>query len=230
MLAVIGATSGWYFVRNHNLYGKAFVTSYDARDKPAYEEWRSVPFRDRRPLVFLYGWTTDIYEKPWWPAANGHLLPKLLASTFADFYLYNFAPTHAPRGIDHAPPDEPAVKLSRASIYCGTLIAACAAIAWIALLIAFLRRRRADLVALLLVPAGAVAGQALIGWEFPIDYLGNVKGAYCAFAAPVFFALFGLATEWLWHRQRVFGLVAAASILPVAAYTIYSRLAYFWFK
>jgi hypothetical protein len=60
----------------------------------------------------------------------------------------------------------------------------------------------------------------------PIDDYGVVKGAYLMFAAPVAFALFGLAVDW-GHRKRVRLPVAGAlwgSLLVLAWYSVSARL------
>lgn len=97
-------------------------------------------------------------------------------------------------------------------------------LAWLIAARRMARRRDARLVPVL-TAALAVAGQLHYAVSFPADDWGPVKGAYLQFAAPAFFALFGIAADALGRRRRTRPLAVACvlALALVAGYTLYCR-------
>lgn len=230
-LAVFGLTSGWYLARNQALYGKPLLTPFDTHGRRFMVAIDTMPIIFRRPMEFVVGWNDEIYASPFYPSAslaNARFFPMLVASTFADYYNFGFAP-HRP-GTPSVQINERAMPasvlpLARASAAGGTLIAAVTALAWVASCVATWRRRAYGDLLLLAVPLMALAGLLYFSVVYPHDWLGVVKGAYLQFAAAPLYGLFGVGVAWLASRRR-FGVLA---ILPlgalgmVAAYTVYCR-------
>jgi hypothetical protein len=229
-LAVAGLVSGWYFAHNRRAYGKAVVSSYDGRDGAALKGYEQVPLLKRRSPLYLLGWTLDIYKAPRWPSGyqpNPFLFPVLVASSFADYYQYHFAPS--PRGLERAPhamPTPTAHRLAQASVVGGTVIALFTVVAWGAVLVWAVRRRRWAELSLLLCPLFGLFGQIWYAWAYPADWEGPVKGVLMQFSALPLYGLFGLAVQWCWSgekRWRPLAVIATASLLMVAGYTLYAR-------
>src|SRR5204863_9089453 len=123
VLAVFGATCGWYFVRNQRLYHKAVLSGFDGVDSSGTPKV-DTPYLKRRPPEFFYGWSNDIFEQPYAPSGElpkSHFWPVVLASTFVDFYNYAYVrPPARPTGTtgNWKPLREAAVPFSRVSV-CG---------------------------------------------------------------------------------------------------------------
>ncbi len=232
LVVSIAATAGWYYAHNRSTYGKWIVSGYDGPDRFKAIEAEKTPYLERRRPMFYVGWSSEIYERPYWPSATadgGRLWPIVIASTFVDYYNYSYA--RLPKS------DEPSVRIgqklvypgvlraSRASVIGGTLLAlaaagGCALLSWVAL-----RRRRASLLALALVPAFAILGQIHFATAYPLDQEGVVKGLYLQFAAAPLYGVVG----WLFdeaRRRRWWAWVAATvgAWALVASYSIYCRV------
>jgi hypothetical protein len=224
-------TSGWYFVRNQVHFGKPVLTSFDGWEAFYMAAYRDMPIVFRRPIEFAVGWSPEIYETPFYPSAalsRPRFFPILVASTFADYYNYGFAPRRPGQpSVAAAGKAMPAgvVTLARASVAGGTAVALVTLLAWFATVVASFRERAYDCVLLLLVPVAAVLGQLSFAIVYPYDLLGVVKGAYLQFASPPLAALFGIGTAWLagQGRLRLLAVLPLTALGTVAAYTIYCR-------
>lgn len=229
-LAVLLVSTTWYFAHNVQRYGKPIVSSYDGRDRGGMAPYWGIPVGSRRNLDFLYGWTLDIYHAPRWPSGyqpRPYLLPVLVASTFADYYQYHFAPAPSVPQPAHPEPTSVALKLSRISIVAGTILAILAIIAWVITSVSSLKARRSAEVAMLLCPLFGLLGQIWYTWVYPVDWEGPIKGVLMQFSALPLCACVGIAISWLLNRgwyARVVGVIGIASICAVASYTVYCRL------
>ena len=231
MLGVLLASTGWYFARNQRLYGKALLTGYDFRERDAYARIEHVPLWKRRNLGYVLGWTMDVYRHPTWPSGYEpvpRFFPVLVATTFADYYRYAFAPEAQWRPDISSLPDRTAWELARVSIAAGTVVAGVTVAAWLAALLSVWRRRRAGELMLLCVPLFGVVGQLAFAWRYAVDWEGPVKGVYLQFAALPLCGVFGVGVEWLWRRGgawRVLACVVGACVVAVGVYTGYARFA-----
>jgi hypothetical protein len=224
-------TSGWYFVRNQAHYGKPVLTSFDGWEAFYMVAYRDMPIIFRRPPEFVVGWSPEIYDAPVYPSAalsRSRFFPILVASTFADYYNYSFAPRRPDLPSVTAalkPMPAEALALARASVAGGTVVALVTLLAWCAMGVASVRARAYDGALLLLVPLIAVLAQLGFAIVYPYDLLGVVKGAYLQFASPPLAAVFGIGTAWLAGRGRLRLLAALpiTALATVAAYTIYCR-------
>ncbi|HSS40744.1 MAG TPA: hypothetical protein VLT58_18400, partial [Polyangia bacterium] len=91
--AVLFAISGWFFVRNQVLYGMLAPTGYDGTLKINQAPYEKIPYFRRRHLGFFVGWAPAVFGFPYAPSGyvpEPHFFPVMLASTFSDFYLYDF--------------------------------------------------------------------------------------------------------------------------------------------
>jgi 4-amino-4-deoxy-L-arabinose transferase-like glycosyltransferase len=232
-LAIVIGASGWYFARNVRLYGKPILSSYDYTEKHAVAAFANVPLWQRRSLGYVAGWTLDIYRRPTWPAGYQpvpRFFPVLVASTFADYYRYAFAPAAPPGTWVHElemMPTRTAWELAKIAIAAGTLIAAITVAAWLGALAMVWQRRSAGQLMLLFVPLFTLAGQLWYAWKYPADLEGPVKGVYMQFAAPPLCALFGVGVAWLWARRscRPLAALSLAAVVMVALYSSYCRFA-----
>jgi hypothetical protein len=232
-LVVAGATSASYLAHNQRLYGKPIVSSYDGRDGiTARSQFEHIPLWKRRPIAYLMCWTLDIYASPTWPSGyqpRPCLFPVLVATTFADYYNYHFAPVR--RGDElraHARPSPTAWALSRASVAAGTMVAAISVVGWFVLLIGAWRNRAFDSIALILCPFFAVLGQIWYAWAYPADWEGPVKGTLLQYSMLPICAIFGIVICWCWRRGRAWRLITVVGLLAlgvVGGYTGYCRMA-----
>ena len=229
--AAFAMISGWYFVDNQVRYGKAVLNSFDGWEAFYMVAYRDMPIVFRRPPEFVVGWSAEIYDTPFYPSAalaRARFLPIQVASTFADYYNYGFAPRRPDLPSVTAagkPMPARALALARASVAGGTVVALVTVLAWLATAVSSFRGRAYDCTLLLLVPLTAVFGQLAFAVIYPYDVLGVVKGAYLQFAAPTLSALFGLGTAWLAGRRRLrlLTVLPLAALASVAAYTVYCR-------
>jgi hypothetical protein len=230
LLSTTLAVSGWYFVRNQRAYGHPFIDGLDGKYSIYRAQVERVPYWQRRQPRFFVGWSTDIYDSPYWPAAINPepcFWPVLTASTFVDYYNYAFAPPpgkkHPQQTASLKPIRSRAFELSRKSALGGTVIAATTAIALVAVGVWLWRRRRVGELAFVVLPVMAVLGQLHFAIAFPLDELGPVKGVYVQFAGAPLCALWGVAVAWLGARpwRWPLALVELAALTLVAAYTIY---------
>jgi hypothetical protein len=233
-LALVAASTGWYFARNHRLKGKWFLTSYDTQQSHWMQYLNAMPVLDRRPLGFLIGWNREIHGWPFSPSGttpNARFVPVLVASTFDDYYCNGFSPLHKPPAADDYPCNGRTLRRSslpfaRAAFHAGLVIALTVVLAWLAAIASVWRRR--DLARLLLLVAPLAAFLALLAFtiEYAINEHGVVKGSYLQFAALPLSALFGLAVAWLRDRVRPLALVPLVALATLAVYTLVSRLTF----
>lgn len=230
-LAIVLASTGWYFARNQRLYGKPFLTGYDYGDAHAMRAVANVPVWKRRAPGYVFGWTADIYRRPMWPAGyepTPRFFPLVVATTFIDYYRYGFAPERPWNDEQPGRPHHTVWDLALLSVAAGTWIAALTVAGALALLVDAWRRRRAGELAMALAPLFAVGGQLAFAWKYPIDWEGPVKGLYLQLVALPLCACFGFVVDWTWRRGRAWRLIAVASFVAVAcvaAYSIYGRFA-----
>jgi hypothetical protein len=191
-------------------------------------------------LGYLLGWSWGIYGSPYYPAGvepESHFLPQLVASTFSDYYNYNYS--RPPRRFERAlfkngrGVGSWALVLAAASVVGGTIIAVITLLTWCVVVLRMCRRRRLHLLVPLIVPLLAVMGQLHVAIKYPIDGQGPVKGAYLQFAIAPLFALFGLGVDWLLRRRQgtsrglwktAAGVLGIVALVPIGAYSVFSRL------
>ncbi len=229
--ALTVALSGWFFVRNQALYGQLAPTAFDGMLKPNQAPYEKVPYLDRRPLGFYVGWAPAVFGSPYAPSGyvpNPRFFSVLVASTFSDFYLYDFAArdAHTPMvpGRRRAIP-KLAFDLSCLSTIGGTVLAALALAAWFGSWRAFRARPPDRRLVLLLMPLLAVLGQMHFSTKYPNDDFGSIKGTYMQFVAPILFGLTGMAVAWMWRRTwaRAGAVAALGALSLVALYTVDCR-------
>jgi hypothetical protein len=233
-LAVLGATSGWYFVHNQRAYGKAVISGFDGADAYRAAPYEGIPYLRKRPLSFFVGWTPAIFGWPYAPVGikpSAQFWTPLVASTFVDYYNFAYAPYPDPAGPhelgNFRPLRHDVRAVSRFSMIGGTLIALATLAAFFPVLAGVWRRREYGRLAFLLAPLFAIAGQLHFSVKYPIDSEGMIKGTYVQFAAAPLYVLFGLAVAWLWSRRpfgRALAVAQLAAVAAVAYYTIYCRL------
>jgi len=229
-LAIALLCSGWYFAYCKATYGKAFVTGFDSWRHKDSLLLADKPLWARRPPGYFLAWNLDIYAFPFYPAAalpEARFFPQLLAATFADYYNYGLAPypqAGAPERLANRRPLRPSVVTPAAvSVASGTLIALITVAAFVGAWVLCWRRRAYGMLALLLVPALALAGQAYFAVTVANDAEGLVKGSYLQFAAAPLFPLFGLGVAWSWQRRRLRAIVPLAllALAGVAWYVVF---------
>lgn len=236
-IGLVLAISGWYFARNHRLYGSFATTSFHLHQRLMMSPHEKVPYLERRSLGFLFGWSSSVYRWPYMPSGvearkGATLFPVLVASTFADYYNFAFC-APPPRGEpdpiaanQRRGPRPAAFQLSRASVAGGTVVVVATVITWLATFVWLWRRRCVARLALLLAPLLALVGQIHFAIQYPIDDMGVIKSSYLQFAAPPLYALFGVGVAWLWSRRRgrPWAILCLGGFAPVAAYTLYCRV------
>jgi hypothetical protein len=230
VVAIVLLSTGWYLAWCRAHYGKFVVTNYDGWSGKSLLRGTDKPYWARRPPSYFLGWNLDIYAFPFYPSAvlpEARFFPQLVASTFADYYNYGLAPypqLGEPARLANHRPLRPAVVAPAAlSVAAGTLIAAITVAAWVAAWVVCWRRRAYAMLALLLVPLLAVAGQAHFAVTIGNDDEGLIKGAYLQFAAAPLHALFGLGVAWMWGRKplRSIAVLALAALFLVAGYVVF---------
>jgi 4-amino-4-deoxy-L-arabinose transferase-like glycosyltransferase len=233
LLAVLAVVAGWHYVRHKVLYGKFVLTAYDPYTE--FEPTLKGRYLDRRTLGFVSDWDEAIYKTPYWPTAtqpHAHFWPLLVATTFSDYYNFNFVRPPAPGTptvkFNSKPMRVSAILPSRGSVVGGTALALLAVAAWLISARRLWRRGDDGRLVLLLVGLCAVLGQLHFAIRFPNDNLGPIKGAYLQFAGPVYCALAGLAIATLWNRRgivsRLLALGGMAAITLVATYTVFAKI------
>jgi hypothetical protein len=235
-LALTAAVAGWHYVRHGVLYGKPLATAFDFGDRSVMTpEILRTPAWQRRSPGYLVRFPGTLFGEPFFPAGKDQLLPTLVASTFGDYYAHAFSPRAPPgvaaRLINHRMVRLPVIALARAAFAAGVWIALVTAAAWLALTVRALRRWDPAALAVLSTPLFALAGQAQFATVYPIDEYGVVKGSYLQFAAPVLFALFGLAVSWGWRHRRdraplAMALVSLSALAVQAGFTLYCKALY----
>lgn len=230
-LAVLLATSGWYFARNQRLYGKPILSGFDGVDGPPPARIENLPYLDKRPLAFFIGWTNDVFRSPYYPSGiqpRSRFWPVLVTSTFVDYYNYAFIrpDPQSPLKANGRPIRVRSLGYARASAMGGALIALTTVVAWVIGAARVIRARDAARLLLCIAPGFALLGQLHFAVRYPVDTQGPTKGLYMQFASAPLLAIFGLAVAWLagkrWTRPLL--VLEALAVAAVAAYTIYARL------
>jgi hypothetical protein len=230
-LAIAGAVGGWYYARNRLLYDQWVTTAFEHRidGNSKMLPYRDLPYFERRDARFVLGWSTEIFREPFYPSGLPRFFPVLLATTFADYYNFSFAPLPdpgAPSVQASSKPMRPRARaLARASVAGGVVVALTVVLAWIACVAAALRRRRADELALLAAPLFALAGAIHFATLYPLDDQGHIKATFLQYSSAPLFALFGLGVTALGRRRwtRPLLILEAIAFAAVASYTIYCR-------
>ncbi len=231
VVAVFGATCGWYFGRNQRLYGKAVLSGFDGVDGQSTQKI-DTPYLMRRAPDFFYGWSNDVLTLPYAPSGQiprSYFWPVVIATTFVDYYNINFVrhPTKPSTATgNYQPLPDAAVPFSEMSAVAGVVIAVSTLAAWLWTLIISLRRRQGAYLVLLLMPALTIIGQLHWVVRYPYDYQGPIKGVYMQFGVAPLFALFGLAVYTMFRRRVTWpiGIIQCAAVAAVASYTIYARV------
>lgn len=230
-VSLMTALSGWFFVRNQVLYGQLAPTGYDGTLKPNQAPYEKIPYLQRRPSAFFFGWAPAVFGSPYAPSGyvpEPRFFPVLVASTFSDFYLYEFAARDANTPLlagSRRPIPRLAFILSCLSTIGGTILAALALAAWLGGWRALRTRPPDRRLVLLLMPLLAVVGQMHFSTKYPNDNFGTIKGTYMQFVAPILFGLTGMAVAWMWRRTwaRAGAIVAIGALSLVTVYTIDCR-------
>ncbi|HEX8952954.1 MAG TPA: hypothetical protein VF945_13955 [Polyangia bacterium] len=224
--------SGAWFAHCRAAHGKWILSGFDGADAPRAVGHLDQPYWRRRPLGFYVGFAPHIFAAPYAPtglAPRADFATPLFASAFVDYYNYGYAPY--PAELDSAlrgnyrPLRRDVLALSRVSIAGGALVAVATLAGFVGCVVVCWRRRDWPRLAMLAVPALAVAGQLHFAVKFPIDSEGMVKAVYLQFAAAPLCATFGVAVAWLWQRRRTRALAVAelAAVAAVAVYAIACR-------
>jgi hypothetical protein len=231
--AVFILATGWYFARNHRLYGKAVLSGYDGRDGIGAPKV-DAPYLERRSPEYFYGWTNDVLKYPYAPSGTSprpYFWPVVVASTFVDHYSFGYVPAptdpNVPAMVANGYPlPRASLPIARASAIGGAVVAASTALAWFWAVIVCVRRRATARLLLLAAPAFAIAGLLHFVVRYPYDVNGAIKGVYLQFAAGPLFALFGLAVHKMMRRRATWpiALVQCAAVVAIAGYTIYARV------
>lgn len=225
-IAIAFLTAGPLYGYNLVRYGKAAPTVFDGPWAGLMKPLAAVPYHRRRPLSFFGPCPEGVWGHPYWPRCGNpaYLFPVLLATTYADYASYGFAPRG--RGdfkVNRQAFPSEVVPLARASVAGGAVISAVLVASWLAALVAVIRRRRAGELFLVLSPFLVFLGQIHFAVTYPFDDKGHVKGSFLLSCAPPLFGLFGLAVAWAWRRFRPAALVPLAALSAVAAYVIACR-------
>lgn len=223
--------SGWFFVRNQVLYGEVAPTVYESMLKPNQAPYEKIPYFQRRMPGFYCGWDPAVFRYPYTPAGyvpQPRFFSVMVASTFSDFYFYEFAsrdnetPT---MGEQRGRVPVLAFQLSCLSTVGGTVLAGLAFLAWFGSWRAFRARPPDPRLVLLLIPLLAVLGQMHFSTKYPNDNFGTIKGTYLQFVAPILCGLTGIAVAWMWRRAwaRAGAIAAIGALALVGLYTIDCR-------
>jgi hypothetical protein len=227
-LFIAFAVSGWYLAHNQRAYGKMLLSGFDGLDARWFAPIASTSYFDRRRGDFFYGWTSDIFDSPYYPSGVrpvSYFWPPLVASTFVDYYSFGFAGRTPPVRIHNTHPVPlRAAAVSPYAVMGGTWMALTTMVAWLIATFAAWRSRNVGNLVLLLVPLVALLGQLHFAVKFAVDAQGPVKGAYMQFAAIPLYGLYGLAVAWSWKRGWSGRLATALNALAFASVAIYCLL------
>jgi 4-amino-4-deoxy-L-arabinose transferase-like glycosyltransferase len=223
-----------WLAHNRREAKRLFPTPFDCRKAALAKTFERVPYRARRPMAFAYGWTNDVLAAPYAPAGlkpEPRFFPVLVATTFADYYAYGFAPrpkrdNREALTVNYRPMWPRVHTAGRWSTVGGTVLSVVVAIAWAIAAAVALRRRRPHELLLVAAPALVILAQLEVAWRYPADDEGVVKSQYIQFGAAPLYALYGLAVARLRASRTtlpLLGLVAVA-YAAVAWLTILSRL------
>ena len=213
---VLAVVAGPFFARNVALYGQAAPTAYEGSVKANQASYEKIPYLERRPLAFTFGWNLGIYGRPFFTTGlkpEARFFPVLIASTFNDYYVFSYW-GGGKYGDDRWVPGI-GVLFGIISNLAGTAVSLVTVIAWLGAVRTLWRRREDGTreagtreagtidprFALLLMPLGALLGQLHFATKYPNDNFGPIKGAYLQFVAPVLCALFGVGVDWMWRRR-----------------------------
>ena len=218
--ALMAVMSGWFFVRNFVLYGRASPMSYDTIAKSMQAPFEKIPDLDRRSLGFFVGGSTEIFAG--FPRGGGGGPVRRSASPSAT------------RGCGPVETGEPGgggggVTALRSlpgldggwrgdRIITVLSLLACLRQLW---------RTGDERIVLLLVPVLAVAGQIHFVTQFPRQHQPD-QGRLRAVRGGALFAMFGIGINWLWRRSVAGRLVAVVAgggaLVAISAYVFYCRL------
>jgi hypothetical protein len=231
-LVVCVAVCGWYFGRNVREYGTPFVTSLDLPSQHwLVAEAGEKPLLDRRTVGFFLQPDRSMYVHPFAIinyGAHARLVPVAVGSTFVDYWGYGY------QGFDYPFPREgrkprtqyATIGVARGATVGGTFIFFAAVAGYLAALRRTFGLRDYGRLTVLLVTLSMFAATVHFATAYPLDMYGVVKGVYMSFGAPPLYAAFGLTAGWAARARRrlpLFGILVA-SLLLVAAYSIYCRL------
>lgn len=235
MLAVAPLVlDGWYFARNVRDYGKPLISSFDVRPdhRQQLAELADKPPLDRRPLGFVFGWASQIFQRPYQDVGldpHPRYWTVITASTFVDYWNFRFAAlteaeTSAFR-VNGFPMNRALMKASQRSMLGGTAITLTVVVAWVACLVVAWRRRLHGFLALLALPVIAIASGLSFAVSYPFDFHGVIKASYLQFGMAPLYGVFGVAVAWTLERRRTWPLFVGlmTALWLVAAYTVYCR-------
>lgn len=236
LAAVVVATvlvSGAWFAHCRAAHGKWLVTGFDVADAHRTVGYLDRPYLLRRPPGWYVGFAPRIFVMPFaptglWPRAT--FATPLVASAFVDYYNFGYAPYPAdlntPLRANYKPLRRDVLTLSRVAIAGGALVAVATLAGFFGCVVACARRRDWPRLAMLAIPALAVAGQMHFAVKYPIDSEGLIKASYLQFAAAPLCAAFGVAAAWLWRRRRTRALavVELAALAALAVYDVACRV------
>ena len=233
VLVACALVSGAWFAHNRAAHGKWITTGFDGADAHRTAGYLDAPYWRRRPPDWFVRFSPRIFVMPFaptglWPHAS--FATPLFASAFVDYYNFGYAPYPAeldsPLRANYKPLRRDVLALSRVAIAAGALVAAATVAGFFACVVACARRRDWPRLAMLAIPALAVAGQMHFAIEYPIDSEGLIKASYLQFAAAPLCAVFGVAVAWLWRRRRTraLALVECAALAALAVYDVACRV------
>ena len=224
------------FAVNLRRHGRLVVTAYDGILRKYQEPRERIAYFDRRTLGFYVAWDDEIWSDPYYPTAcctRSRFFPVLVANTFGDYLNYGYGlpvrPAEMPTAVkrNHRMVGESTMRLSRASVAAGSLLALVVAGATLVVGRRLWRARDPRLV-LVLLPAFGVLAQMHFATKYPADTDGPIKGTYLQFAMLPAFALVGLAFDTLARGKglgkRALAVSIVMSVAVVAVYTLSMKI------
>jgi hypothetical protein len=232
MIATCVGVCGWYFARNVTEYGRPFVTVFELNSSQMVRQSNAIPYLQRRPLGYVFGWEPAMYAFPFAHSCTGEnptFFPAAVASTFVDYWNYGFSriATVGKTGIHHpaasTPPDI-LLAAQRAAVG-GTLIFLAIVVAWLGASLHVWQRRDWGRMTLVAVPLAALAAAMHFAITYPVDAVGVVKSVYMQFGAGPLCGLYGVSVGWSRERIHRWPLlpILLGALWLVAAYTLYCR-------
>ena len=200
-------------------------TAFEGFQKSSQAPYEKIPYFERRPLDFYFGWHLGIYARPFFQTGlkpRARFFPVLIASTFNDYYVFSYSgggKYNEDRWVSGA-----GVTFGCMSVVAGTAIALVTVIAWFGAVRASgggartATRMRASRCSW--CRWARCSRSCTSRPNTPNDNFGPIKGAYLQFVAPVMCALFGVGVDWMWRRRarwrwRAPALAALAAVVFV---------------